>query len=171
MAKHVFSDPHFYSENIIRNCNRPFKSADEMNTTIINNYNETIGKQDACYWLGDVMYGATRERVQQILSRMHGRKYLILGNHDRCHSAKWWRDAGFHLVFENPVYIAEEYIMLSHEPLPEFGHLAPVVNIHGHTHTDNTEYPQCINVCVEKTDYRPVPLRNPFLAVHRKFSR
>lgn len=174
MANFVFSDPHFYSQNIIINCHRPFNTVEEMNATIIRNYNDTVRKQDVCYWLGDVMYGATHDRIQQILRKLHGRKYLILGNHDRGHSAKWWEKAGFDKVFEHPVYDASQYIMLSHEPLPEFANADCVVNYHGHIHIQPYPFPDHshhINVCVEKTDYRPVPLYNPFINSVRRFER
>ncbi|MBQ8729361.1 MAG: hydrolase, partial [Alphaproteobacteria bacterium] len=82
MAKFVFSDPHFYSESIIVNGRRPFKDVAEMNRNLILNYNSVVGKQEMCYWLGDIMYGATKERVANVLRQLRGRKYLIMGNHD-----------------------------------------------------------------------------------------
>ena len=174
MATYVFSDPHFDSEKIIANGERPFRDVAHMNHILIENYNSVVQKQDVCYWLGDVMYGASKDKVSKILRQLHGRKYLILGNHDRGHSETWWRDAGFDKVFTNPVYIAEQYIMLSHEPLEEFGDLTPIANIHGHIHIQDYDFPnhaQCINVCVEKTDYKPVLMRNPFLTHMREFCK
>lgn len=174
MAKYVFSDPHFDSESIIVNGCRPFSSVAEMNETLIKNYNNVIGKQDICYWLGDIMYGATKDKVANLLRQLRGRKYLIMGNHDRGHSETWWISCGFDKVFSHPIYDAENYIMLSHEPLPEFGNLSPIANIHGHIHIQDYDFKNhnnCINVCVEKTDYRPVLLNNPFLQERRIFSR
>ncbi len=174
MAKYVFSDPHFDSESIIVNGCRPFSSVSEMNETLIKNYNNVIGKQDICYWLGDIMYGATKDKVANLLRQLRGRKYLIMGNHDRGHSETWWLSCGFDKVFSHPIYDAENYIMLSHEPLPEFGNLSPIANIHGHIHIQDYDFKNhnnCINVCVEKTDYRPVLLNNPFLQERRIFSR
>ena len=80
MAKFVFSDPHFNSESIIRNGQRPFVNIAEMNAKLIENYNSVVSKQDICYWLGDIMYGATPDKVKKILQQMRGRKYLIMGN-------------------------------------------------------------------------------------------
>lgn len=174
MAIYVFSDPHFDSEKIIVNGNRPFTSVAEMNKTIINNYNMTVKKQDTCYWLGDVMYDASKEKVFNILSRMRGRKYLIMGNHDRNHSETWWLSCGFDKVFSHPIYDAKNYILLSHEPLPEFGNNPPIVNYHGHIHIqdyDFADHKQCINVCLEQTNYKPVPLINPYITQPRIFSR
>ncbi len=174
MARFVFSDPHFYSERIIDLGARPFKTVAEMNATMIENYNIVVGKHDICYWLGDVMYGATKEKVRDILSKLRGRKFLIMGNHDRNHSATWWQSCGFEKVFVHPVYDAENYIMLSHEPLEEFGNTPPIVNYHGHIHIqpyDFKEHNQCINASVEKTDYKPIPLVNPFIKKAREFSK
>ena len=174
MAKFIYSDPHFDSERIIINGKRPFNDVQEMNNALIERYNATVGKQDICYWLGDIMYGATKEKVVKVLSQMHGRKFLIMGNHDRGHSENWWRDCGFEKVYSHPIYDAEQYILLSHEPLEEFGNNPPIVNYHGHIHIQDYDFQihnQCINVCVEKTDYKPVPLINPFITNIRKFER
>ncbi len=174
MAKFIYSDPHFDSEKIIINGKRPFNSVQEMNKALIERYNATVGKQDVCYWLGDIMYGATKEKVAKILSQMHGRKFLIMGNHDRGHSETWWASCGFEKVFSHPIYDAEHFIILSHEPLEEFGNMPPIINYHGHIHIQDYDFEnhqQCINVCVEKTDYKPVPLVNPFITKAREFSR
>lgn len=174
MAIYVFSDPHFDSEKIIANGERPFRNVAHMNKTLIENYNSVVQKQDVCYWLGDVMYDASKEKVAAILRQLRGRKYLILGNHDRGHSEKWWLDAGFDKVFSHPVYIATQYIMLSHEPLEEFGKSYPIANIHGHIHIQDYDFKnhdQCINVSVEKTGYKPVLMQNPFIKKLREFSK
>ena len=174
MSYYVFSDTHFDSAKIIENAKRPFQSVKEMNDTIISLYNKTIANHDICYWLGDIMYDATKEKVKTILSKLHGKKYLILGNHDRKHSEYWWQDCGFDKVFKHPVYIAEMYIMLSHEPLEEFGNLPKIVNYHGHIHINDYDFKNhdhCINVCVEKTGYRPILLTNPFISEQRHFEK
>lgn len=49
---------------------------------LINEWNKRIRKQDSIYILGDVCL-ANKERTQYILSRLKGKKYLILGNHDK----------------------------------------------------------------------------------------
>lgn len=49
---------------------------------LINKWNEQVGKRDVVYILGDFCLG-NKEITQRILSRLNGRKYLILGNHDK----------------------------------------------------------------------------------------
>ena len=174
MAKYVFADPHFYSEKIIALGERPFTSVSQMNKTIIQNYNSVINSQDICYWLGDIMYDASQDKVRKILAQMRGRKYLILGNHDRNHSVTWWEKCGFDRVSDIPLYDMENYILFSHEPLEEFGSNPPIVNYHGHIHIQEYDFENhdcSINACLEKTDYKPILAINPFIKEKRKFSR
>lgn len=173
MAVFVYSDPHFYSESIIMNGKRPFKGVEEMNDALIRNYNSVVRKQDTTYWLGDVMWGATKEKVQNILRQMRGKKFLIMGNHDRTRKESWWHSCGFDRVSKHPVYDAENRILYSHEPLEEFGNNGQIANFHGHIHIQDYEFKehqQCINVCVEKTNYRPIVPVNPYLVDRRRYS-
>ena len=49
---------------------------------LIQKWNSIINRQDNVYILGDFCLG-NRERTQYILSRLHGKKFLIRGNHDK----------------------------------------------------------------------------------------
>lgn len=49
---------------------------------LIKLWNDTVRREDFVYILGDFCLG-NRERTQKILSKLHGRKYLIEGNHDK----------------------------------------------------------------------------------------
>ena len=48
------ADLHFYHKNIIKNTNRPFQDADEMNRILIQKWNERVNFNDDVYILGDV---------------------------------------------------------------------------------------------------------------------
>lgn len=47
------SDFHFGHKNVIKFDHRPFESVDEMNSTLIANWNDTVGHNDNVYVLGD----------------------------------------------------------------------------------------------------------------------
>ena len=82
-AEHTFftSDTHFNHANIIRFCNRPFKDVTQMNETLIANWNSVIDKDDTVFHLGDFCLGGAAEWTQ-VLNRLNGKIYLIMGNHD-----------------------------------------------------------------------------------------
>ena len=75
------SDLHFDHANIIKYCARPFSSTEEMNETLIENFNKTVRPKDTCFILGDVlMYDS--DNARKCLARLHGHLYVVRGNHD-----------------------------------------------------------------------------------------
>ena len=79
----VTSDLHFNHKNILVYCNesRPFDSIDEMNETIINNWNSVVRPDDIVYVLGDLCMGQA-ELVPEYVNRLNGKIVLVIGNHD-----------------------------------------------------------------------------------------
>ena len=75
------SDTHFGHQNILKFCERPFVSIEEMDNTIIERWNSKVGKDDIVFHLGDFAF-ATNKRWQELISLLNGKIYLILGNHD-----------------------------------------------------------------------------------------
>jgi calcineurin-like phosphoesterase family protein len=76
------SDQHYGHKNIIKYANRPFASVDEMNETLIENHNKTVGHRDIVWMLGDFAF-MQPNRIKQVLQRLNGQKNLVLGNHDK----------------------------------------------------------------------------------------
>ncbi len=76
----VCADPHFDHPAILTYNpeTRPFANIDEMNETIVRNWNEDVGKKDFVIIIGDFAY----RNVSKWAQRLNGKKYLILGNHD-----------------------------------------------------------------------------------------
>lgn len=77
------SDPHYSHENIIRLCNRDFVDIYEHDKILIENYNSLVSDTDDCYFLGDLAYRCSPERVSEILNKLNGKIYCLLGNHDK----------------------------------------------------------------------------------------
>ena len=75
------SDTHFWHKNIIKYCNRPFSSPEEMNLVLIENWNRVVSKNDTVFHLGDFAF-CSPSRYKEILEQLNGKIILILGNHD-----------------------------------------------------------------------------------------
>lgn len=84
MTRWFTSDLHFSHANIIKFCDRPFKDADEMNRKIVSNINELVSQGDELWILGDLAMGFL-ENSLPIVKRIHAKKILVGGNHDRFH--------------------------------------------------------------------------------------
>ncbi len=74
-------DLHFGHANVIRFDNRPFKDRDEMDRTLIQNWNYRVQVDDDVYILGDLCYRAGNT-PDWYLNQLRGRKHLVIGNHD-----------------------------------------------------------------------------------------
>lgn len=79
----ITSDQHFFHKNIISLCDRPFKSVEEMNEKLINNFNSKISSNDFVIHLGDMVMGDQKKNIPNILSQLTLTKSCIIrGNHD-----------------------------------------------------------------------------------------
>lgn len=165
MAEIFFiSDTHFSHNNILTFKDkddkfiRPgFKDIDEMNETIIQNWNKTVSPNDKIYHLGDVSF-RNPDAMHSVLSRLNGRKRLIMGNHDTMdimHYAKHFEKIGSWRTFKG---IASHPFVACHYPLhtDSFNYRGVGYCVHGHIHERVMKEPNFINVCVEKTNYTPV---------------
>ncbi len=156
MSVFFIADTHFGHTNIIEYENRPFQSVKDMNEHMIRSWNGQVNHQDKVFFLGDFGIG-DKEYLSQIVVRLKGRKHMIMGNHDKGRTVKWWLDAGFHEVSEFPI-IYKDFYMLSHEPLYVNRNM-PYANIFGHVHS-NPAYQTCTSqtycVSTERLNYKPI---------------
>ena len=129
---------------------RPFSSREEMDETMVDNWNKVVGPNDKIYLLGDVGF-KNATFFEGIFSRLNGTKVLIKGNHDQLKLSvymKYFKDI-------RAVHQLDK-IILSHIPIhPEsIGRWRG--NIHGHTHVNKLSDHRYFNVCVEHTNYTPI---------------
>ena len=80
------SDIHFGHANIIKFCNRPFSTVEEMDEAIIADHNRVVKENDIVFHLGDFTFRKIDNAVSY-LKRLNGYHHLIRGNHD-----KWLSD-------------------------------------------------------------------------------
>ena len=75
------SDTHFGHNNIMKFCQRPWKTVEEMDNALIQNWNSVVEENDIVFHLGDFAF-APNWRWKELLEKLNGRIYLIMGNHD-----------------------------------------------------------------------------------------
>lgn len=78
------SDTHFWHNNVIKYCARPYASVEEMNEDLVKRWNEVVPPEATVFFLGD--FSMTFLPVETFSFRLNGRKVLVPGNHDFCHS-------------------------------------------------------------------------------------
>lgn len=151
----LISDTHFGHRNIINFTRkngeslRPFKNVDEMDDTLIKNWNSIVGPQDKVYHLGDVTMNA---KSLNLLYNLNGTKILIKGNHDT-------QKLAYYLPHFKDIRGSHELdgLLLTHIPVSETQKIRYRGNIHGHLHEKILQDPWYYNVSVEQTNYFPVP--------------
>ena len=93
MTEFYIADTHFFHNNIIRYCNRPYASVEEMNEALIDNWNKTVQPNDTIRIVGDFAFGG-KQRLLEVMPRLNGNKILIHGNHDY-YKKDFYLSAGF----------------------------------------------------------------------------
>lgn len=154
MKKWFISDTHFSHKNIIKYAGRPYETIEEMNKSLIENWNQCVAAEDHVFFLGDFGLGDV-EHLHSICSQLRGHKICIRGNHDR--NASYMMRVGFNLVLESAfLKIGQHNVELIHIP----SNLPPShFQLHGHVHDKrkNKIIFNQLNLCVEAWNYKPVP--------------
>lgn len=180
------SDNHFWHENIIQYCDRPFDSVEEMNQEMIKRWNKKVKPNDLIYILGDFAYITNTEDYKQLLSELNGVKILIKGNHDKLSEIRAL-NLGFNcMVREAVINVGKQRLRLSHYPYTptffqnlklkfwdrlklhrwdyKFRDVRPKAAsnewlLNGHTHSKeayNKRKPRSIHIGVDAWDFAPV---------------
>ncbi|MCK5605731.1 metallophosphoesterase [Candidatus Pacearchaeota archaeon] len=77
------ADQHFDHINIMKHCNRPFRTVDEMNETIMNAWNLNVKPEDVVVLAGDISMLPSADLIhRRFLSKLVGNKVFLRGNHD-----------------------------------------------------------------------------------------
>ena len=152
---YFYGDPHFGDADIMRYENRKFMSVKDMDSQLIRYYNETVTDDDEVIFTGDL--GADGYE-KDILDILHGKKYLLKGNHDTKENSEY-RNFGFIEVYDHPI-ILEDFWIVSHEPM-YVTLSSPYANIFAHVHNNNmykdfTKNTFCSSV--ERINYTPISL-------------
>lgn len=160
MTNFYTSDTHFYHSNIIKYCNRPFSSVEEMNEKMIANWNEVVNPGDTVYHLGDFAF-CTSDRAISLLNRLNGRKVLITGNHEKTIIASEEARNKFERIYQyKEVKDGSEFLVLLHYGMRVWNkshHGA--IHLYGHSHGSLPGDSQSCDVGVDCWNFTPVTLK------------
>jgi calcineurin-like phosphoesterase family protein len=173
----VVSDTHFNHVNILGFGDTQgkkfrgdiFADVDHMNETMINNWNKLVSPQDKIYHLGDVYFGS-QQGAENILSRLNGKKRLIVGNHDTIYGKGNPLQKHFQKIYMWRLF-KEFNMVLTHVPIHESSFRKVDFNVHGHIHEKKSPTEQHINVSVEAVGYTPVHIEEVIKAYGSSFNR
>lgn len=136
------SDTHFSHKNILsyEPNSRPFASIEEMNETLINNWNNVVNEDDDVWVCGDFFMGPITN-IEPILNRLKGKIHLVRGNHDQKNRMKIYEAHGIDIHDIAYIQYKGRYFILCHFPneSQEFVRMviednSEVVWCYGHVH-------------------------------------
>lgn len=147
---------------------RPFTSTEEMDETMVHNWNRVVGKDDRVIHVGDVVIN---KKFLPILDRLNGIKELVEGNHDQ-HKNKALLVPYFHKcsAMKEIAGIVFSHFPMHPDSVERFG-----TNVHGHLHSERVMWsvpdhgdlkmrreidPRYFNVSVEQINYTPISIED-----------
>ena len=170
MSIYFTSDTHFGHDNVIRYCDRPYKTLSEMDEALVENWNQALRPDDTIYHLGDFTLGK-REQAEAYFARLNGRIKVVPGGHDK----RWLAKGEYHSKSNYPVEILPPLVTikltLSGISTPQIfvlSHYAMRVwdrshygswHLYGHSHCNLPPLPGSLDVGIDCWGYFPVFLR------------
>lgn len=174
------SDSHLGHSNIINYTDRPFANVDEMDTAIINRWNDSVGPDEIVYHLGDFCLGNYTQFCEYI-EQLNGRIHIL--SYPWHHDSRWISTAmsrvdalcksksGHRIRLLPPMEVIEidrhdgerynQKITLCHYPMEswESSHHG-ALHLHGHVHTLGNLIGSGLklDIGVDNTSFRPVSL-------------
>jgi len=177
MNQHIWftADHHFGHANIIRYCNRPFASAEEIDATLVYLWNEAVGPDDIVYHLGDFTLQPL-DKFKAIAWKLNGQLQIAPGSHDR----RWLtefkaNDPELHTAPGHPIVVLPPLVSLELPDLRTGGYPQVIVlchfalrvwdrshygawHLYGHSHGHLPSLVLSLDVGVDCHGYRPLSL-------------
>lgn len=176
------SDTHFHHMNIIEFCKRPFMDIEDMNETLIANWNKVVGTNDIVFHLGDFCLGDSA-KWNRLLDRLNGEVYLILGNHDLKNFRKSYAKRFKSVAMQMNIEVDNQKICLNHYPFLCYdGSYDGVWQLFGHVHTNRNHtgndtarlkmlFPTQYDVGVDNNDFTPVSFAQVKEAIEKQIEQ
>jgi calcineurin-like phosphoesterase family protein len=156
MTTYFTADQHWGHEAIISMCKRPFASVEEMDETMIANWNAVVSRGDNVWHVGDFAHRCDLKRKRAIFSQLNGSKHLVPGNHDNPDTMSLaWASIGQ----IRQIVVDGQRLVLCHYGLRTWpGSRRGAIHLYGHSHGTLPGNAQCLDVGVDCWQFRPVTL-------------
>lgn len=152
--------------NIIKYCDRPFQSLEDMDNTIIKNHNTRVKEGDLVYHIGDFCFKnspggkigeGTTTKAEYYQKQFNGNFIFLKGNHDKNNGLKT-------CIERIGIYFGGYRINLVHNP--EHASFAYELNLTGHVHQNwkiqrfrkDFRLTDCYNCGVDVHNFAPIKL-------------
>jgi len=160
----ITSDTFFGREQIIKIAKRPFSSIEEMNDTLIANWNNVVSEGDTVYHLGNFAWNPLI--AEHVLKQLNGNLKFILGEYDDALIETFSYFEDISIISEQIYHDTELKAVLSHWPLELWqGKKRGVFHFHGATlkslKTDMSKMNR-VNVCIDNWNYTPQNIEDMF---------
>lgn len=166
------SDNHFHHNSIIGYCKRPFDDIDAMDSSMIEQWNQIVAKDDDIIIAGDFIFSGNTEVVSKTINSLNGVKWLVYGNHDyrNKHGRKVIVDMFDGRCFDSmnikviDASLSDGYakFYINHYPCEYWE--GGTMHLHGHVHSGPLSnasekckfHPMKYDVGVDNNNYKPI---------------
>ena len=138
------SDTHFCHTKEFLFTPRGFTNVEDMNLTIVVNWNDIVQPDDDVYHLGDFVMNDIDAGIE-LIKQLNGRIHLIRGNHDTDAKVQRYLECPniVEIKWADMIKYKKNYFFLSHFPMiPKTPEDEPskqdMYNLHGHTHQQDS---------------------------------
>lgn len=179
MGKIYFtSDTHFCHNKDFCYEPRGFKTIEEMNEKIFNNWNSIITDEDDVYHLGDVMLNNDIQGMMY-LENLKGKIHIIRGNHDTDTRVERYKQLNnvVEITYATIIKYGKLHLYLCHYPTltANYDDDKPwhknLVNLFGHTHQQENFYnnnPYMYHVGVDSHNCKPIEIEEILEEIRQK---
>jgi len=174
------SDLHIGHNSILEYCNRPFENIEHHDELLIKNINDTCGKDDTLYILGDFVFMRDKRKLYDVHGAIAAQVVLIFGNHDhkKTRKADCFQWSGYYKELKG-----EYHMILQHYPLLLWNRSKHgSFMLHGHCHGELDGYNKSyyrLDVGVDSHGFKPwskkeiieeMEARDPIKPDHHNFN-
>ena len=146
--RRYIADMHF-DDDIVNKLmdKRGCETVDEMNEYMISQWNSVVQKRDEVVILGDFIMSKDVKRAKEIILRLHGKKFMVLGNHDHVLRKTAFDRTLFQKMSDYmELHDNNRRVICSHYPIMCYNRQYDLVNgkahsymLHGHIHATSDQ--------------------------------